>query len=175
MKKRFTSAFSLVEVTLALGVASFCLITVFALLPIGVLTNRNATSQTRATNILSSVIADIRTTAKATPSATPSQFYVITIPASGTSNTTTQTRYFDGEGRCSCDSGGLQQPNPLTGSCSLAWTPPLQLRYRVSVTFPSPSSGLSYADLKVTWPAAVDPATTTPSGSAEMFAAFDRN
>jgi type II secretory pathway pseudopilin PulG len=175
VKKRFTFGFSLVELTLALGVAAFCLIALFGLLPIGVQTNRNATSQTRATNILSSVIADIRTTAKATPSATPSQLYVITIPASGASNTTTQTRYFDGEGRCSCDSGGSQQPNPLTGSCSLAWSPPLQLRYRVSVTFPLPPGGLSYADVKVTWPAAVDPATTTPSGSAEMFAAFDRN
>jgi len=36
-------------------------------------------------------------------------------------------------------------------------------------------SGLSYADVKTTWPAPVDPTTTTPSGSAEMFAAFDRN
>jgi len=37
------------------------------------------------------------------------------------------------------------------------------------------TGNLTYADLKVTWPAPVDPATTTPSGSVEMFAAFDRN
>ena len=41
-------AFSLVEVTLALGVAAFCLIAVFGLMPVGVQTNRNATSQTGA-------------------------------------------------------------------------------------------------------------------------------
>src|ERR1700758_3344318 len=95
-------AFSLVELTLALGVAAFCLIAVSGLIPIGVQTNRNATSQTKATAILSSVISDIRTTAKATPSATPTQVYVIAIPASGGSNVTTQFRYFDSEGRCSC-------------------------------------------------------------------------
>src|SRR5213080_3141678 len=92
-------AFSLVEVTLALGIAAFCLIAVFGLMPIGVQTNRNATSQTRATGIMASVIADIRTTATVTPAATPSQLYVIAIPASGGSNVATQIRYFDSEGR----------------------------------------------------------------------------
>ena len=59
------AAFSLVEVTLALGVAAFCLIAVFGLMPIGVQTNRNATSQTAATNIMASVVADLRATPKA--------------------------------------------------------------------------------------------------------------
>ncbi|PYJ64415.1 MAG: Verru/Chthon cassette protein B, partial [Verrucomicrobia bacterium] len=47
MKQERTSAFSLVEVTLAIGIAALCLITVFGLVPIGVQTTRNATSQTR--------------------------------------------------------------------------------------------------------------------------------
>jgi hypothetical protein len=34
---------------------------------------------------------------------------------------------------------------------------------------------LHYAVLKVTWPAEVDPATTTPGGAVDIFAAFDRN
>ena len=58
------SAFSLVEVTLALGIAAFCLIAVFGLMPIGVQTNRNATSQTAATNIMAAVVADLRATPK---------------------------------------------------------------------------------------------------------------
>ncbi|PYL54700.1 MAG: hypothetical protein DMF33_00490 [Verrucomicrobia bacterium] len=61
---RSATAFSLVELTLALGIAAFCLITLFGLLPVGVQTNRNATSQTAATNILTDVIADIRATAR---------------------------------------------------------------------------------------------------------------
>ena len=59
------AAFSLVEVTLALGIAAFCLIAVFGLMPVGVQTNRNATSQTAATNIMAAVIADLRATPKA--------------------------------------------------------------------------------------------------------------
>src|SRR5438874_9708713 len=61
---RRVHAFSLVEVTLALGVAAFCLLAVFGLMPIGVQTNRNATSQTAATNVMSAVIADMRATPK---------------------------------------------------------------------------------------------------------------
>src|SRR5262245_13457508 len=57
---RRVNAFSLVELTLALGIAAFCLLAVFGLMPIGVQTNRNATSQTRATNISAAVIADLR-------------------------------------------------------------------------------------------------------------------
>ena len=66
------AAFSLIEVTLALGVAAFCLIAVFGLMPVGVQTNRNATSQTAATNIIAAVVADLRATPIA--NSTSSQF-----------------------------------------------------------------------------------------------------
>ena len=58
------AAFSLVELTLALGIAAFCLITVFAFVQVGVQTNRNAASQTAATNIMAAVVADLRATPK---------------------------------------------------------------------------------------------------------------
>ena len=164
MKKRFTSAFSLVEVTLALGIAAFCLIALFGLMPVAGLTNRNATSQTRATNITAVVIADLRATPR-----TNNASLQFAIPFS-----TNTTRYFDSQAQCSCDSAGLQKPNPLTRTCSAVWAPALQPRFRVTITW-SGSTSLPYADLKVTWPAAVNPATTTPSGSTEMLAAFDRN
>ena len=164
MKKQFTSAFSLIEVTLALGIAAFCLIGVFALVPVGVLTNRNARSQTAATNIVAAVVSDLRAAPKAN-----SWSYQFAIPFG-----TNATRYFDSQGQCSCDSAGVQKPNPLAGDCSLSWSPALQPRYRLIITW-SGSSSLPYADLKATWPAAADPATITPTGSTEMFAAFDRN
>ena len=66
MKQRSKLAFSLVEVTLALGVAAFCLIAIFGLMPVGVQTTRNATSQTTSTNIVAAVVADLRATPKAT-------------------------------------------------------------------------------------------------------------
>ena len=154
------AAFSLIEVTLALGIGAFCLIAVMGLIPIGVLTNRNATSQTRATNIMAAVMADLRATPRANN--TSSQF-AITFG-------TAKTLYFNSEGEASCDLAGSQRAD-----CVSAWSPAIQTRYRVTITFPTSPSGLSYADVKATWPAPVDPTTTTPSGSAEIFAAVDRN
>lgn len=159
-------AFSLVEVTLALGIAAFCLIAVFGLMPVGVQTNRNAKSQTAATGILTSVVSDMRTTARATPDSRLSLLYNILIPARGSIGVP-QTRYFDGEGRCSTDLAGSIRPD---GS---SWAPPIQTRYQLNVTFPSGATGLTYADTKVIWPAAATP--TNASGSVEVFAAFDRN
>jgi hypothetical protein len=154
-------AFSLIEVTLALGVAGFCLIAVFGLLPIGVQTNQRAVSQTAATAILSSVVADLR----ATPTtATTSTQYQITFGAAN------PPLYFDNSGRCSTDLAGSLKPG---GS---SWSPPIQTRYQLNVTFP-PNAGFtyspSYADLNVIWPAAATAASAT--GSTEIFAAFSRN
>ncbi len=140
----FTAAFSLVEVTLALGIAAFCLIAIFGLMPVGVQTNRNATSQTAATNIIAAVTADLRATPKT--STTSSQFAVQFGQA--------KDLYFD-------STGGFV-PN----------TPDANSRYHLNITFPASPSGLSYADIKVTWPAAATAANA--SGSVETFAAFDR-
>jgi len=138
-----THAFSLVEVTLALGIAAFCLIAVFALMPVGVQTNRNATSQTAVTNMMAAVVADLRATPKSAPAS--SHF--------GIAFGTDATRYFDN-----------------TGQGSTSRTP--DSRYRLIVTW-NGSPGLRYADLKVTSPAAADPANA--GGSTEIVAAFDRN
>ena len=164
-----TSAFSLVEVTLALGIAAFCLIAVFGLIPVGLQTNRNATSQTAARNIMAAVVADLR----ATPiTCTKSSQFGIQF-GTGT------TLYFDGQGACSCDSAGLQkyENNPTdcsAGTCSGSWNPALQLRYQLNAMwYGSGSSGLRYADVKVTWPAPATSANAT--GAVEMFVALDRN
>jgi uncharacterized protein (TIGR02598 family) len=139
-------AFSLVEVTLALGVGAFCLIAVFGLVPVGVQTNRNATSQTAATNIIAAVVSDLRATPKT--SATSSQFGI-------TFGTNPPPLYFDGAGQFTTALGANS-------------------RYQVNITWNSSGfTGLRYADVKVTWPAAATPANA--SGSSEVFAAFNRN
>ncbi|MEY2490893.1 MAG: hypothetical protein QOC70_2835 [Verrucomicrobiota bacterium] len=153
MNRRIHSSagFSLVEVTLALGVAAFCLIALFGLLPLGVQANQNAISQTAAASVLSSVVADLRAAPK---TSLTSSLYGVTFG-------TTKLLYFDGEGR------------------SVSSTDPsVNPRYRVTITFPaSPISAFAptFATLKVTWPALVDPATNTPAGFVETFAAFDRH
>src|SRR3954467_7048480 len=93
-----TSAFSLVEVTLALGIAAFCLIAVIGLMPVSVQTNRNATSQTAATNIMAAVIAGLRAAAKP-PGGTKSVQYRIVFG-------TLKTLFFDGAGECSLTLSG---------------------------------------------------------------------
>jgi uncharacterized protein (TIGR02598 family) len=127
------AAFSLIEVTLALGVAAFCLIAVFGLMPVGVQTNRNAASQTAATNIIAAVVADLRATPIANP--TSSQF--------GITFGTNATLYFNSAGQFSTS---------LTANS----------RYQLNVTW-NGSAALRYADLKVTWPAAATAANATGS------------
>ena len=141
-----SAAFSLVEVTLALGVGAFCLIAVFGLLPVGVQTNQRATSQTAAASIMANVIADLRATPNPPRINTSVQYQIIFGTA--------RTLYFDGAGQFATSLG----PNS---------------RYQLNVTFPWTSGNTYGADLKVSWPA---PATAANArGSSEMFAAFDRN
>jgi uncharacterized protein (TIGR02598 family) len=136
----------LVEVVLALGIAAFCLIAALGLMPVGVQINRNASSQTAATNIIAAVVSDLRTTPAV---AMTSPEFAITFDAA-------KTLYFDASA----------QPSPSLSPDS---------RYRLNITWNSAPTGLHYAVLKATWPAEVDPATTPPGGSVEIFAAFDRN
>jgi uncharacterized protein (TIGR02598 family) len=151
-----SGAFSLIEVTLALGVAAFCLIAVFGLMPVGVQTNRNATSQTAATNIIAAVVADLRATPRCV--ATSAQFQITLGTGPGCTSAifpSAATLYFDSAGQFTTS------PGANSG-------------YQLNVTWNnSPPTGLQYADLKVTWPAAAIPANA--SGSTEIFAAFDRN
>jgi uncharacterized protein (TIGR02598 family) len=157
VKKKSRSAFSLVEVTLALGVAAFCFVTVAGLLSVGLQTNQRSTSQTAATNIIAAVVTDLRSTAKVaalgqSPSGSSPQFQ---IPVSGGPP---QTIYFDGSGY----------------KTTLASTQ-FPAVYRLKVTITNPTAA-TFAQLQVTWPAVVDPAdptTGTPAGSVETFAAFD--
>jgi uncharacterized protein (TIGR02598 family) len=150
LSNRKQAAFSLVELTLALGVAAFCLLAVFGLMPVGVQTNRNATSQTAAASIMAAVVADLRATPRANTSST--QF--------GITFGTNKTLYFDGSGQFGISPGANSryQLNATwnvangTGACSVF---------------------VPCVDLKVTWPAAATLANA--SGTAETFAAFDRN
>jgi len=137
MKRRSKCAFSLVEVTLALGIAAFCLIAIFGLMPVGVQTNRNATSQTAATNIIAAVVADLRATPK--NSTTSSQFNI----AFGTNP---RPMYFDGAGQFATTLGANS-------------------RYQLNMTWTG-SAGLRYADVKVTWPAAASAANASGSVEA---------
>jgi uncharacterized protein (TIGR02598 family) len=142
-----TASFSLVEITVALGIGAFCLIAILGLLPIGVQSNRDSSSQTAATTIMGNVIADMR----ATPNgSTTSTQYQVTFG-------TAKTMYFDGSGHF---------------STSVA----PDSRYQLNIAFPNSGGGTfapTYAALTLSWPAKASP--NVANGSVEMFAAFDRH
>lgn len=152
------SAFSLVEVTLALGVAAVCLVATFALLPVGLQTMQSANQETASADIIGSVIADLRGTRITTPpgNAATSPKFNISIPASPVSTVSTATLFFNTEGQFSTS---------ITSSS----------RYKLTVTFlPNGSArAATMLDMKMTWPAAAS--VSNASGTTEMFVALDRN
>lgn len=141
------TGFSLVEITLSLGVMSICLLAVLGLLPIASQTNRSAAADTAAASIASAVLADIRATPRA---ATNSSQFAVPFNANS-------VLFFDAEG----------QATSTVSTNSI---------YRTEVTFPVNSSGANaatFVHVKVSWPAAASPANA--AGRTEMFTAVNRN
>lgn len=60
-KRRCAAGFSLVEVTLAIGIVAFALITLLALMPVGLKTNRKSIDEIAALGMLTSLESDLRT------------------------------------------------------------------------------------------------------------------
>ena len=150
--RRRAAAFSLVEVTLALGIAAFSLLAIFALLPVASQATRMATERTASTNILATIGADLRATASTAPS---SPLFGISIPSN--TATSTVTLYFSATGQASTS----LQPTS---------------RYRGTITFIPSSAGPNTATLatvRLTWPAAASVANS--AGSVRTFVALARN
>lgn len=144
-------AFSLVEVTMALGIAAFSLLAIFGLLPVGIKSHRNAIEQTAAAGIATGIIADLRATPN-TNSTTAN--YSITIPDS------TQIHLRE-DGSRDSSSGA-------------------EARYLATITFtvPSQPKAATLVHLLITWPAAADIGNNPPKnffGSFEAVTALDRN
>jgi len=166
------AAFTLVEVTLALGVTAFCLLAIFGLLPIGLRSNQATLEQTAANGILTAVAADLR----ATPSTSGSsqQFGIIIPPnpvTTGNAATSGTSLFFT--------AGGL-----FANTSKLSWTPTggttaVTATHMRTVTFIPPnisgSTGriATFVNLEVSWPAASGTAYAT--GMVQTFVALDRN
>ena len=144
-------AFSLVEVTIALGVAGFCLLAVFGLLPIGLTTTSMSIEQTAAANLATEIMADLRGTPST--SGTSSRLGVILASSSNEAYT---TLFFAEDG---CKVGA-------TGSSAC-------YRADVKATFPAPGQKEAVpVSIRVTWPAN---AVARPSGCFEVLTTLDRN
>lgn len=151
------SGFSLVEVCIALGIAAFCLVAVFALLPIGLRGNLESSEETVATGILTQVVADLTSCPPTAPrgkAATTGQFG-IAIPANPvTAAASVSPLYFSEAGFDGTSPGTLSQ-------------------YRVNITFLTNSGtyAATLAHLEASWPAAA----ANPVGKVETLVALDRN
>jgi len=154
-----THGFSLVEVTMALGVAVFCLLTLLALLPVGLNLNSAATRETTAMNIASAIIVDVQTTG----TNAQSSLFKIQIPAIDA--TSSQIAFYV------TDSGMLT--GAPTGGQSLP--PPVDARFLVTLTMTPPGAATlqsTQLDIRISWPAMVT--MDKALGSIETFAAINR-
>jgi Tfp pilus assembly protein PilV len=78
MKRKCSGGFSLVEVAIALAVASFCLITISGLLSVGLSSSQTSSQESIMANIAGQVADDLRAAPLAPGSVSP--FYGIVIP-----------------------------------------------------------------------------------------------
>lgn len=156
------AAFSLVEVTLALGVAAFALVAIFGLLPVGLDSDQAATAQSAATNIGTEIVADLHEIPSATDiasasiaSPTPSSALTAVSPKYKINASATTTTIY------------LDETGVLLAAAA-------QARYKAVISFTPPATGQRTATLGsvvISWPAA----TATPLGSVSLFVSLDRN
>jgi uncharacterized protein (TIGR02598 family) len=153
-----SKGFSLVEVTLALGVASIGLATIVGLLSVGTYASQRASQASAAANLFSAVATDLRATAarSRTGESVTSQQLAIVIPAAPANSPTVSTLYF---------------AENETHSASIT----AQTRLRLTITF-MPNTAPQTAtlvQLRLTWPAQASP--DNAADNAGLFLALDRN
>jgi uncharacterized protein (TIGR02598 family) len=171
---RTRKAFSLVEVALAVGVTSFCLLTLIALLPTGLRSADAASRQSVAVNLGNGIFTDLKTTAayasanSITSSYPATTRYGLNIPT--TAGTTYQyALYLDNNGN-SVPAASAQFLAVLTLMCPNVNPGP---NITTGAGLPKPAV---IGPLVITWPAAANPsfstnqitATGTPTASSDL-------
>jgi uncharacterized protein (TIGR02598 family) len=174
LRRPFRSGFSLIEVTIALGIATFCLVALFALLPMGLNQNRDTIEQTVATSIAANIAADIRASLQAqleykknpTGVTNPngkSVNYQIPLPidATGKPITSAQDPAWD---KTKGDQTYFTEGQELTAQLSDA-------RYNASVSYFPDGTNLQSVSARIVvgWPAAVD---LTKANKVDVVTAF---
>jgi type II secretory pathway component PulJ len=164
LPSRSVAGFSLVEVTLALGIAAFCLIAVLGALPVSLKTQQAGGNQTKANQIVAAIFSDLRADVRLPPGqASKAQGEWSNLHGHWAQVATPDVLYFTNDTK-------------QTGSTNQG-TAPSDAVFRATITYmlpPTPGYTTSVADIKVTWPARVDPATGVPAGKAETFIAVNR-
>jgi type II secretory pathway pseudopilin PulG len=163
------AAFSLVEVTLALGVASFCLIAVLGLLPTTLKTQQASIQQTTANQIISTIFSDLRADVRLPPG-------LDSKVCPDDPNEPCAWRDLHGHWRNIAAPDTLYFTNQGKQTGTVNGSPPADAVFRAKITyrFP-PSETTSLADIRVSWPARVDPDSgAIPAGSVTSLIAVNR-
>lgn len=152
----------MIEVTLALGVAAFCLIAVMGLLPVALKIQQASVQQTKANAIVSQIASDLRADVRLPPGqASKENEQGFQLHGHWAQVATPDVLYFTNDTK-------------QTGSTNQG-TAPSDAVFRATITYMlPPTTTTSLADIKVTWPARVDPTTGVPAGSVETFIAVNR-
>ncbi len=131
MKSRKSlGAFSLVEVVMALGVASLTMVPMLGMLPIGLSNSRSSTAQTGAMNLITAIAADLKATGSG---ATVSPRFGL-----ATNATAGQTYYFNDEGTVSA---ALQTDSRYKAAVQAVWMPSTrETVQRVTLSWPAQAS-----------------------------------
>ena len=170
-----TAGFSLVEVTLALGVAAFCLLVLLALLPVAVKTQQNSIQQTTANQIISQIYSFLRADVRLPPG-----LYKQVCPDPPDPDQQCNWDQLHGHWRNVTqppDTLYFTQAGKPTGNVN-ASSPPSDAVFRVKITYnPIPPTGsTSVANIGVSWPAPVDPNQpgAVPAGSVTTTISVNR-
>ncbi len=191
MKKRKPGilAFSLVEVTLALGVVAFCIVTILGLLAVGVNTTHVSTVQTSAANILTSVASDLEADPNLTPSYGTSYAKGSIVPITKAAVVATRFTSASPAVYASTPLYGIQLPAGGAGATSAAKiyigengqtnSSAANALYQLNVwmtannTATAPIHQETTARLLITWPATAP--YTSAQGYVETVVAINRN
>ena len=155
--------FSLVEVVLSMGVVSFCMLTLSALIPLGLNANKVSREQILALNFCRDLESDLKATA-ATSAATV--LYKIPLPATGSQTFT----LYDCNGTPDTTANNTSNLNPTFSSTKTATS---QYKFTITLAAPAATSPNDpvVANIVVTWP---PNATTVPVGKVSMNVAINR-
>jgi type II secretory pathway pseudopilin PulG len=166
-----SAAFSLVEVTLALGVAAFCLLVLLGLLPTGLKTQQSSIQQTTANEIISQIYSVLRADVRLPPGQANK-----VCPDPPDPNQPCNWGDLHGHWRNVAAPDTLYFTNDAKQTGTINGSPPPDAVFRAKLTyrFP-PSETTSLADIRVTWPAQVDPDSGgVPAGSVTSLLAVNR-
>jgi len=166
------AGFTLVEVTLALGVAAISLIALIGLLPVGLNTQQSSIQQTTANQIISQISSFLRADVRLPPGqaskACPDPPFPnepcdwSNLNGHWRNVAAPDTMYFTNEAK---QTGTVTQPNNV----------PSDAVFRAKITYMTPpTQTTSLASIRVTWPAAIDPDTGVPAGSVTTLFAVNR-